>query len=90
MNEDLDYIIARGNHELVKSDENEVTLLKNYKKEVERGWMLPVTLANVKKIKGSGIIPVGVANQFTIDKKVNRNAKQCTTHDASYPLPSEN
>ena len=56
------------------------SLLQNYEKEVQRGWMLPTTFECVTKLKG-GVIPVGVASQFIIDDKGNRKRtlyyKQC-------------
>lgn len=87
--DDLEYMIARGNHKSAISEENEVTLLKSYEKEVEYGLMLPVTFESVTKIKGAGVIPVGLATQFTIDNIVNKKTKRRTTHDASFPPPSE-
>ena len=87
--EDLHFMIDRGNHQSATSKENEASLLKNYAKEVERGWMLPTTIESVNKIKGACVIPVGVATQFTIDEKGNRKFKRRTTHDASFPPPSE-
>ena len=87
--EDLNHMIARGNHKSATSKENEEYLLQNYEKEVTRGWMLPVTFECVTKIKDAGVIPAGVATQFTIDDKGNRKTKRRTTHDASFPPPSE-
>ena len=87
--EDLRFMIKRGNHKSATSKENEPTLINNYTKEVEQGWMLPVTSKCVIKIKYAGVIPVGVATQFTIDDKGNRKTKRRTTHDASFPPPSE-
>ena len=51
--------------------------------------MLPVTLESVAKIKGAGVIPIGVAQQQSVDEKGNRYTKFRTTHDASFPPPSE-
>ena len=72
---DLDFMIERGNHKSATSKDNEASLLKNYAKEVERGWMLPTAIESVKKIKGAGVIPVGVATRFTIDERGNRKVK---------------
>ena len=82
-------MISRGNHKLATSKEHADSLLQNYEKEVERWWMLPVTFECVTKIKGAGVITVVVASQFTIDDKRNRKIKLCTTHNASFPPPSE-
>ena len=85
---DLKHMIARGNHKSASSPENITSLLKNYEKEVSYGWMLPVTLESTKKIKGAGVIPVGVAQQLTINDKGKRKTKYRTTHDASFAPPS--
>ena len=77
---DLDHMIARGNHKSASSPENIKSLLENYEKEVKYGWMLPITVECVKKIKGAGVIPVGVAQQLTISDKGKRKTKYRTTH----------
>ena len=89
LKEDVIAMIARGNHKSATAPEVAPALLKNYTKEVEHGWMLPVTLESVAKIKGAGVIPIGVAQQQTIDEKGNRQMKFRTTHDASFQPPSE-
>ena len=86
---DLEAMITRGNHKSAKESENISTLLDNYEKEVRYGWMLPVTIESVKKIKGASVIPIGIAKQFTIDDKGKRKTKRRTTHDASFPPPSQ-
>ena len=85
---DLDFMMRRGNHKSASEAENEPALLENYEKEVRYGWMLPVTIESVSKIKGSGVIPVGVAAQWTMDERGNRKQKRRTTHDTSLPPPS--
>ena len=82
--EDVDHMIARGNHKSAQSPENEPTLHTNYEKEVTFGWMLPMTVESVRKIKGAGVILIGIAKQFTIYSKGRRKAKRRTTHDASF------
>ena len=86
--EDLGHMIERGNHKSADDPDNHPTLLKNYEKEVRMGWMLPVTIESVKKIKDAAVIPVGIAKQFTIDNKGRRQVKRRTTHDATFPAPS--
>ena len=85
--EDLEAMISRGNHKSTKEKENVPTLLSNYEKEVHYGWMLPITIENVRKIRGARVIPVGITKQFTVNHKGKRIAKRRTTHDASL-LPS--
>ena len=86
---DLDFMIKSGNHKSAISKESEATLLKNYEKEVERDWMLLITFESVRKVKGAGVIPVGVATQMTIDHRGSEKVKHRTTHDASSPPPLE-
>ena len=54
-------MISHGNHKSATIPSNEPTIIKHYKKEVNRGWMLPVKIKSVPKIKGAGVIPVGCA-----------------------------
>ena len=75
-------MIVRGNHKsALEPKEHVEALFKNYKKEVESGCMLPVTVENLRKIKGAGVILVGLAPQFTVDDDGNRIKKCRTTHD---------
>ena len=67
--EDIEFMIKRGNHKSALSKENEEKSLENYEMEVKHGWMLPVTVECVTKIKDAGVIPIGVATQFSIDGK---------------------
>ena len=62
-------MIDRGNQKSATTPDVEPTLLKNYIKEVKHGWILPITLESVAKIKGAGVIPIGVAQQQSIDEK---------------------
>ena len=52
--------------------------------------MLPTTIENILKIKGVGVIPVGCATHFSMNKYGARYTKQRTTHDASFVPPSGN
>ena len=82
-------MIARGNHKSAKETDYIPTLIENYEKVIRYGWMLPVTIKSVRKIKGASVIPVGIAKQFTIDNKGNRKTKRRTTHDAAFPPLSQ-
>ena len=86
---DLTHMMDRGNHESASDLENTPTLIKNHQKEVDYGWMLPITMEYVPKIKGASVIPVGVAPQFTIDANGDKKVKRRTTHDSSFHLPSK-
>ena len=83
---DLTHMMEKGNHKSVSDPENEPTLLKNYQKEVDHDWMLPVTMEYVSKIPGASARPVGVAPQFIFNTNGDRKVKRRTTHDASFNL----
>ena len=86
---DLAHMMQRGNHKSASDPDNAPTLSKNYQKEVDHGWMLPVTMECVQKIAGASVIPVGVAPQFTVDVNGDKQVKQRTTHDAPFKPPSK-
>jgi len=88
--QDLQAMLDRGNHKSAKSDENAPALMKAFDKEVSRGWLLPITIESLTKIKKLSIIPLGVATQSSIDEFGNRIPKKRVTHDASFPAPSGN
>ena len=88
--EDLRAMLDRGNHKSATSEENAPALLKAFDKEVSRGWLLPVTIESLTKIKKLSVIPLGVATQSSIDEFGNRIPKKRVTHDASFPSPSGN
>jgi len=84
--EDLNAMLSRGNHQSAKK--NIALLQKAFDKEVKRGWLLPVTVESLTKIKNVSIIPLGIADQYSINEKGERIFKQRVTHDASFPAPS--
>ena len=61
--DDLEYMIQRGNHPSASESENNTALIKNYIKEVNKGWMIPIYINTIRKLKLARIIPVGVAPQ---------------------------
>jgi len=83
---DLKAMLARGNHK--SAIKNIETLQKAFTKEVKKGWLLPVTIESLTKIKHLSIIPLGIADQLTIDEFGNKKPKKRVTHDASFPAPS--
>ena len=86
---DLEYMMRRGNHKSsMEPRVNAETLKENYGTEVRRGWMLPISMRCLQKVRGAGVIPVGKATQYTVDDKGKRKIKRRTTHDASFPPPS--
>ena len=83
---DLKALLKRRNCKLAKQDI--VVLKKAVPKEVEKGWLLPVTIESFTKIKGLSLIPLGIANQDTIDEHGNQIPKKRATHDVSFLAPS--
>ena len=75
--------IKRGNNKSALDPAQEDFIRKNYQKEVTKGWMLPIPKEEVQKIKGAGVIPIGIAKQFTINKNVERVKKKRLMHDCS-------
>lgn len=56
--EDLEHIIRRGNHKsAIIIHKNASTLISNYEKKVENGWMLPILSRCLPKLKGAAVIP---------------------------------
>ena len=83
---DLKALLKRGNH---KSANRDIEVLKKaMAKEVRKGWVLPITIDSLPKIKGLSLIPLGIASQYTIDEQGNRCPKKRVTHDASFLAPS--
>ena len=87
---DLTAMIKRGNHKSAKTADNIKALQKTFDKEISRGWMLPITVESIMKIKNISIIPLGMVDQWSIDSNGNRIPKKRVTHDASFPAPSGN
>jgi len=85
---DLLHMIDRGNHKSASKQGCAKILQKTFTKEVEKGWIVPITLESTQKIKDLFVIPLGIAHQLTIDEMGHRIPKQRVTHDASFPSPS--
>ena len=49
---------------------------------------MPLTIESLQSIKKSGVVPLGVAEEFSINKKGGRYIKGRVTHDFSFPGPS--
>ncbi len=81
--------IERGNHtSSSKSKEDIEFVTETYKKEVEKGWMIPFTKESIAKMKNACVIPIGTVHQTTIDEKGNPKEKRRLTHDCSWEGPS--
>ena len=55
---------------------------------MEHGWALPLTIDSIRHIKDVGVVPLGVAKKFSINKKEEHYTKILITHDCSFPGPS--
>jgi len=80
---DIKAAIAQGNNKSTAGHEKLVQ--SKYKTEVERGWMLPITLHFIKSVKGIGITAIGIANQTMLNEKGEIIGKKHITHDCSRP-----
>jgi len=85
---DLNAMIERGNHKSATKSTNQKVLEKAFRKEVEKGWSIPITIKALKRIKNLVVIPLGVADQISINEKGQRIPKKRVTHDASFLSPS--
>ena len=77
----------KGNHKSSHSVLNSSALEKPISKEIDHGWTLPLTTESLQNIKNAGVVPLGVAEQFSIYNKGGRYIKICVTHDCSFPGP---
>ena len=77
---DLDAMILRGNHKSPQSVLNAAALNKAISKEIDHGWELPLTIESLQRIKNAGVMPLGVAEQFSINEKGERYIKISVTH----------
>ena len=80
---DIKHQIKRGNHPST-IDKQEV-VLKNYEKEVQYAFMIPILTNYLTKIPNCNVIPIGNAIQPTLDPVGNIIQKNRTIHDCSFP-----
>ena len=84
---DIEAMIERGNHKSASKDkENRTALAKNYEKEVNRSWMIPITVEALRDLKHARVIPIGVSPQWTVNAKGERVIKRRITHNCSFLL----
>ena len=80
-------MILRGNHKYSQSVLNAAAQKKAISKDIDHGWALPLTIESIQSIKNVGVVPLGVAEQFSINEKGERYIKICVTHDYAFPGP---
>ena len=67
-------MIKRGNHKSTISPENTAALNKNYKKkEIKNGWMSPITIKSLQKLKAAAVIPLGLHRNLQLTEIANRS-----------------
>ena len=62
-------MILRGNHKSYHSVLNSDALDKSISKDIDHGWALLLTIESLQSNKNSGVLTLGVAEQFSIDEK---------------------
>ena len=77
--------MPRGNHKSSQSVLNAAALNKAISKEIDHVWALPLIIEYLQSIKNAGFVPLGVAEQFSINEKGERYVKRRITHDCSFP-----
>ena len=80
---DLKASLERGNNKSALKKEHLEFIKENYSKEVSKGWMIPIPKRAIPNLKGCGVIPIGIAKQFTVNDKGERIEKRCLMHNCS-------
>ena len=75
-------LIEYENHKSAK--DNDGVILSNLASEVSYGFALVIPLAIINLIKHSMVVPLGIAEQFTVDANGNRIPKRRLTHDQTF------
>ena len=78
---DLEAMLLRGNYKSAKSDLNASVLEKAIEKEIKHEWSLTFTIDSIRHIKTVGVVPPGVAEELSINKKGERYTKRRVTYD---------
>ena len=74
-------MILRENYKSSQLVLNSAALDKAIIKETDHLWAFPLTIESLQSIKNSGVIPLGVAEPFSINEKGERYIKRRVTHD---------
>ena len=75
-------LIEYGNHKSAK--ENDDVIANSLRNEVTHGFAFVIPLTIINMIKHSMVVPLGIAEQFTVDAHGNRIPKRRLTHDQTY------
>ena len=60
---------------------NSYSLDKSTSKEIDHVWASPLTIKYLQNIKNSGVLPLGVVEQFSIKEKEEHYIKRRVTRD---------
>ena len=74
-------MILSRNHKSSHSVLTSAALDKAISKEIDHGWAFTFTIEPLQSIKNSGVVPLGVAEQLSINEKRERYIKSRVTHD---------
>ena len=80
-------MIFRGKHKSSQSVLNSAPLYRAIRKEIDHVWALPLTIESLQNIENTGVVPLGVAEQFLINKKGGSFIKRLLTHECSFSGP---
>ena len=81
-------MILRVNHKSSHSVLNSYALGKAISKDIDQEWAFIITIESLQSIKNAGVVPLGVAEQWSIKEKREQYIKRRATHDCSFPGPS--
>ena len=81
-------MILSGNHKSYQSVINAAALKKSISKDIDHGSALHITIESLQSIKNAGVVPLGVAEQLSINDQGESYIKRRVTHDCSFPGPS--
>jgi len=80
--EELDALLARGNHKSATEAGKHVTAL--LEKDVTHGFSVPIPIDIIRLIPGAAVQPLGMVVQQTLDEKGEPKVKRRLTQDLSF------
>ena len=75
-------LLSRGNHKSASTYSD--FLRTSLEKEITQGWMIPLPIEFLSKLKHAEIAPIGVAQQFQAHDDGTRSLKYRMVHDQSF------
>jgi hypothetical protein len=81
--QDFNKILEYKNHKSARLKED--ILNEHLRKEVQRGWLIPLRACDARKLKNASIAPMGVVSQSTINELGEIIPSNRVTHDLSFP-----